>query len=71
VWRDAFVRASEWICAQKSRTHLQRWFVPLASVRSLKMAMFLDERGQPVIILREQEKKSRIKGAEARKVCSY
>ena len=32
------------------------------------MSMFVDEYGRPIIILREQDKKARVKGAEARKV---
>lgn len=30
--------------------------------------MFVDEYGRPIIVLREQDKKARVKGAEARKV---
>ena len=35
------------------------------------MSLAFDENGRPFIILREQEKKKRVKGLEAHKVSNY
>ena len=53
------------------RPHLYQTFIETnhdSFVFRNKMSLAFDENGRPFIILREQEKKKRVKGLEAHKV---